>query len=110
MMWEPGRQGGGYFKLKVFQIKWFDCFLVKFPNGSAINKHTDPCDYGKHYRVNITLQKPKAGGIFLCDNGPILSWPRIVLFRPDIQPHEVTTVVGKRLILSFGFVIGESYE
>jgi hypothetical protein len=104
-MWELGRQGGGYFKWIVFATKWFDCVLIKFPHGSSINKHTDPCDYGKHHRINITLRKPESGGEFSCKGDPILRLPRFVLFRPDIQIHEVTPVIGKRLILSFGFVI-----
>lgn len=105
MKWELGRQGGGYFKLKVFKTKWFDCFLIKFPNGSTINTHTDPCDYGKHYRINITLRKPRGGGAFNCEGGPIVSLPRFVLFRPDIQKHSVSEVEGYRFIISFGFVI-----
>ncbi len=105
MRWELGRQGGGYFKCKVFKTKWLDCFLIKFPNGSTINPHTDPCSYGNHYRINVTLRKPKGGGSFQCEGGPILSLPRFVLFRPDIQEHSVTEVEGFRFIISFGFVI-----
>jgi len=103
--WEEGRQGGGYLKLKVFKFKWLDCFLIKFPDGSSIGKHTDPCDYGKHYRINITLRKPKNGGEFHCEGGPKLRLPRFILFRPDVQEHWVTPVTGDRLIISFGFVI-----
>ena len=103
--WESGRQGSGYFKLRVFVFKYLDCHLVKFPNGSFIEKHTDPIDYGAHYRLNIVLIPAKEGGKFECEGGPLWSWSRFTLFRPDIQTHTVSKVKGFRLMITFGVVI-----
>ena len=103
--WEPGRQGSGYFKLRVFAFKYLDCFLIKFPNGSYIDKHTDPVDYGSAFRLNIILMRANDGGKFDCEGGPIWSWSRFTLFRPDKQPHSVSEVKGYRLMVSVGIVI-----
>jgi hypothetical protein len=37
--------------------------------------------------------------------GPFLwRWWRATLFRPDLYEHGVTTLKGKRIVLSFGWV------
>jgi hypothetical protein len=97
--WEAGRQGSGYDKMllaayfKPFVLQ-FDCYLLRFPLGSSINWHIDPVTPPlRYYRLNIFLKQPKKGGVFL------------QLFRPDIQPHKVTTIEeGTRYVLSIGWV------
>jgi hypothetical protein len=105
--WQRGRQDTGYDKVLLLTGKWplgFDCYLIKYPEGSSIPPHKDPVATGRHYRLNIILWKSPEGGEFVCDN-PILSLPRIKLFRPDQSEHSVTTVKGgSRYILSIGWI------
>lgn len=83
-------------------IRW-DIYLFHYPEGSHIPKHKDPSKYGKHYRFNITLKKPKQGGEFKCKN-VVFKWWRFCLFRADANYHRVTKIEkGSRWILSFGF-------
>ncbi|HCK33393.1 MAG: hypothetical protein CMH32_01230 [Micavibrio sp.] len=100
--WEKGRQGGGYEKLKLFQIfNRADCYLLRYPEGFELPPHKDPVEHGRHFRLNIVL----AGiGRFyaekcLFDFGPIK------FFRPDKYEHGVEKVTKPRLVFSFGFVI-----
>ena len=108
--WEPGRQGGGYFKMLLatspFPLGW-DLYLIKFPSGSYISDHQDPVKDGRHHRLNITLWRPMKGGDFLCEpEGLVLTFGRVVLFRPDVATHSVTEITeGWRLVLSCGFVL-----
>lgn len=108
--WEPGRQGTGYEKLKLFnrwkffsRFKW-DLYLLRYPVGSGIPKHRDPVPDHKHYRLNIYLWNAVGGGVPEHD-GAILSNRFFTFFRPDLHLHSVTPVtVGTRYVLSFGFV------
>lgn len=108
--WEPGRQGTGYEKLKLFnrwkffsRFKW-DLYLLRYPVGSGIPKHRDPVPDHKHYRLNIYLWNAVSGGVPEHD-GAIASNRFFTLFRPDLHLHSVTPVtVGTRYVLSFGFV------
>lgn len=108
MKWERGRQESGYDKMLLAYGKFplpFDCYILRFPEGSEIGTHTDPVDKGKkHYRMNIVLKKAKEGGEFVAENA-IINWPRVKLFRPDVTPHSVTRVVtGYRYVLSIGWL------
>lgn len=107
--WQRGRQGTGYDKMLLVTGTWptgFDCYLIRYPEGSAIPPHTDPVTAKKHYRLNIVIWKSPRGGDFICKN-PILDLPRIKLFRPDVSEHSVTTVEGgPRYVLSVGWVKG----
>ena len=107
-MWKRGRQETGYFKLKLLQLKNFDCYLLKFPQGSEIPEHIDPVMFKRHYRLNIVLKKARVGGKFLAHSGkkPIINWPRVILFRPDVTSHGVSKIEkGTRYVLSFGWAL-----
>ena len=108
MKWTEGRQGSGYFKRllgcgQFLSIPW-DLYLIKFPEGSFINTHTDPVQPGdEHYRLNIVV-KGAEGGKF--HGRTLYETKRVKLFRPDIEPHWVSEVEkGTRYVLSFGFLL-----
>lgn len=102
--WKQGRQGTGYLKFKLLSGKDWDCYLLKFPEGSRIAPHWDPVEQGReHHRLNIILKNAKQGGKFKADEG-YFRWRRIIAFRPDVTEHRVTTVVkGTRYVLSIGW-------
>jgi len=108
MKWNPGRQGSGYFKIKLFEYNWpvpFDCYILKFPEGSHIKSHRDPVTNGSHFRLNLVLLKAKKGGEFICENA-IFNLNRIKLFRSDIHEHSVNKVIsGTRYVLSIGWLL-----
>jgi hypothetical protein len=107
--WQSGRQGSGYDKMLLLTAAWplrFDSYLIRFPEGSQIPPHTDPVSSGRHYRLNIILKGPRAGGEFVCAT-PIYASKRIKFFRPDACEHSVTKVErGSRYVLSIGWIIG----
>jgi hypothetical protein len=109
LRWQRGRQGTGYDKMLLLTAPWpvpFDSYLIRYPDGSEIPPHTDPVSSGRHYRLNIILKSPRAGGEFICER-PLFATRRIKLFRPDACPHSVTRVVGgSRYVLSIGWVLG----
>jgi hypothetical protein len=103
-MWQEGRQGTGYLKLKLFQNNFMDAYILKFPKGSRVPPHKDPVEGKKHYRMNLILRKGK-GGEFECKE-TILNLSRLKLFRPDLNEHSVSEVTdGTRLLLSVGWAI-----
>jgi hypothetical protein len=106
--WQAGRQGSGYDKMLLLAASWplrFDSYLIRYPEGSEIPPHTDPVQAGKHYRLNIILKSPQAGGEFMCA-APIFASKRIKLFRPDRCEHSVSRVIGgSRYVFSVGWVI-----
>lgn len=82
----------------------FDCYLLRFKQGSEIPPHTDQNDKGKHLRLNVILKQAKKGGEFICDE-TIYESKRIKLFRPDLHQHQVTRVIeGSRWVLSVGWL------
>jgi len=105
--WQTGRQGTGYDKMLLATAHWplsFDCYLIRYPEGSQIPPHTDPVQAGRHFRLNLILKSPASGGDFICAT-PLFSSKRIKLFRPDLSEHSVTRVVGgSRYVLSIGWV------
>jgi hypothetical protein len=111
LRWQRGRQGTGYDKMLLFTARWplrFDSYLIRYPEGSEIAPHRDPVQEGRHYRLNLILKSPRAGGEFVCD-APLFASRRIKLFRPDACSHSVTRVAGgSRYVLSLGWVLGKS--
>jgi hypothetical protein len=109
--WQRGRQGTGYDKMLLATAPWplpFDCYLIRYPDGSEIPPHTDPVQSGRHYRLNLVLKAPRAGGEFICRE-PIFATRRIKLFRPDVCEHAVTRVQGgSRYVFSLGWIVGRS--
>ena len=136
--WEPGRQGTGYeimplHKRSVLVREAFekacvtmgldaftseersDCYLIRYRDGHFIPPHRDHGQlFGTvHKRLNAIITAPKEGGeLYL---GPPTGRVHVELgvgdayvFWPDHTLHEVTTVVGERLLLSVGALIQES--
>lgn len=105
--WELGRGMSGYDKLLLCcssRLK-FDCWILRFKEGSYIDPHVDAVKSGKHYRLNIILRKAEEGGEFICFKVIWKFW-RVVLFRPDIAVHRVKPIIkGTRYVLSIGWVI-----
>ena len=109
LRWEKGRQGTGYDKCLIAAALFpvpFDCYVLRFPQGTDIPPHRDAVESGRHYRLNIVLKRAPSGGEFLCEN-PILVWGRLNVFRSDLSLHSVTKVLGgSRYVLSIGWVLG----
>lgn len=108
--WEAGRQGTGYLKFKICESKLFkfEVYILKYPTGSSIDFHKDPCPVGyEHHRLNLVLKKAQ-GGIFAIrqyDRIDIFPLDRLIIFRPDLIEHSVTKVrSGTRYVLSIGWL------
>ena len=121
--WKPGRQGTGYDILPLrgipelepliarglarlgtpFEDYW-DVYLIRYADGSSIPPHTDAAQHGRrHRRINAVLEQAREGGDLLVDGARVpLAVGDAVLFFPDEEVHEVTTVVGSRLLFSVG--------
>lgn len=116
--WVLGRGIGGYKKYSLFESKKHKCdaHLIYYPPGSSVRPHADPAPYGhEHHRVNITLVRPAAGGLFkfVAHKNKLVESPdgRIVRFRPDSVRHWITPVKnGYRLVLSIGWLNNTPYE
>lgn len=109
--WERGRQTGGYDKLLLAQSSWlkFDLYLLRFPKGSAVPKHTDPSQDGyEHHRFNLNLNTVKGGYVWYAKYTPGLFWyaeKRWLRFRPDTQEHWMDPIKeGTLWMLSFGWL------
>lgn len=100
--WEQGRQGSGYWKFLLAEKQpFFDAYLLKYPDGTRIQRHRDPIPGRRHYRINIVLKKARQGGKFSCES--YYRFGRIVVFRSDVRWHEVSLVeAGTRWALSLG--------
>lgn len=104
-MWQRGRQGSGYEKLQIFALPFADAYLLRYPRGSHVPLHRDEVRKGRHFRLNIVVKRARSGGDFLCGHA-LLRFPRVVLFRPDLEEHAVTRIwAGTRYVLSFGWVL-----
>ena len=107
LRWDVGRQQSGYDKMLLATGRWplpFDCYLLRFPEGSEIGEHQDKNENGRHFRLNIMLKNAKVGGRFICKD-PIFETSRIKFFRPDVSRHAVTKVEkGTRYVLSIGWI------
>lgn len=78
--------------------------LVTYPEGHSVMRHNDPIGSGSYYKFNVVLKKPLEGGVFETDNVIFSFFDRIVLFRPDLNEHNVTRIErGRRVLLSVAF-------
>lgn len=101
--WQSGRQKSDYKKILIFLSTRLsvDCWLIYYPSGVSLPRHSDKINGRIHYRYNFTLVKPAAGGE-LRSSGPIQRAGRLDFFRSDV-PHWATKTNGWRLVLSFGY-------
>jgi hypothetical protein len=119
--WTPGRQGTGYDILPLawpdhplvvralgqlgtpFEHHW-DVYLIRYLDGAHIPAHTDPAQYGKrHRRINAVVTQASAGGDLRIDGALVeLTTGDAVVFYPDAEVHEVTPVIGIRVLFSVG--------
>ena len=75
--------------------------LVTYPEGHRVMRHNDPMGNGSYYKLNVVLIKPEEGGVFETDRVIFSIFNRIILFRPDLYDHSVSTIMrGKRVLLS----------
>lgn len=112
--WRPGRQGTGYRKMLLAESSWlgFDVYLLDYPPGVGIPRHTDPVEGKKHHRINVVLRGSLvAFHVVVPSSGLVQPWMlrsflggRVVKFRPDVLEHGVTAGEGRRLVLSIGWV------
>jgi predicted 2-oxoglutarate/Fe(II)-dependent dioxygenase YbiX len=123
--WTAGRQGTGYDILPLKQIlpggpgtlitralallgtpfeDYWDVYLIRYLEGSHIAKHVDDALHGKrHRRINAMLTSAHGGGELWIDGRRIeLAVGDAVRFYPDREIHEVTPVVGTRVVFSVG--------
>lgn len=111
--WIAGRQGTGYFKMLLLQNSRFipfDIYLLKFPEGSYIDWHTDPVPDYNHYRINWIVKTSEKGGEFI-SKSPIFTSKYLNIMRPDIDLHCVTKIEkGTRYVLSLGWVLSKSWN
>jgi hypothetical protein len=113
--WAQGRQKGGYWKMallpdRVSRALKADLWILRYPDGSSIPEHSDPVPGRRHWRLNVVLWAPRAGGVFSCKApGPKASFAfgqRVFLFRSDLCPHQVSRVEGgSRWVLSAGVAL-----
>ncbi len=120
---EPGRQGTGYDRLPVLDLSTLgmrmkclrelgmpvttphDCFLLRFPPGSHIPPHRDLVDPEReHHRINILVDEaPEGGELVMYGMRYPLHAGDAYAFRPDLEEHEVTPVIGAtRYVFSVG--------
>ena len=110
--WEAGRNKTGYLKMLVIETKapGFDCYLIRYPEGSANPPHKDRLGQARHYRLNIVLWNCSEGGAFQCPVYKSWLFGRIIFFCPSEQLHSVTPITkGTRLVLSFGWLRGDIF-
>jgi hypothetical protein len=108
LRWENGRENTGHQQLLLIINPWvipFNCYLLRFPEGSQIPPHRDTVRSGRHFRLNIIVKRSPSGGEFVCAN-PILHTRRLNFFRSDSSTHSVTPVVGgTRYVISIGWLL-----
>lgn len=105
--WIEGRQNSGYWKMVLLFSKFLemDIHLLKFEEGVRVPWHKDPTKSGRHFRLNIYLNRPGGGDLEL--RGEAIFNNRLFhLFRPDVVEHAMTAVEGGTLyMLSIGKVM-----
>lgn len=86
----------------LFQSRRFAVCLVHYGEGHRVAPHVDMVARGRLYKLNLVLIKPKRGGQFFCERNIASLFGRLILFRPDLNVHEVSRIEhGNRWLLSF---------
>jgi len=89
----------------------YGCYIIKYCVGAFKEPHTDPPNRGsskhQHERMVCMLQRCDEGGWLYIDGEPCFLLPRdAVIFRPDLEEHEVTPVFGgERIVLTVGKLV-----
>lgn len=113
MRWIKGRQGTGYYKMKLLPSLGFnfDCCLLKYEVGSYIPTHLDETLVDHcHHRFNLIVKSCVGGNFRILTREDNYRKGRFfgfnwVKFRPDIQKHSVSEVLsGSRYVLSVGWL------
>lgn len=125
--WAPGRQHTGYDILPLrpaqgltspliaraiaqlgapFGDHW-DAYFLRYLDGAHIPPHTDPAQHGRrHRRLNAVLAQATRGGELTISGVHVpLAVGDAIVFDPDRDVHEVSAVVGTRLLFSVGALI-----
>lgn len=85
----------------LFNTRRLNINLVTYPEGHRVMRHNDPMGGGSYYKLNFVLKKPVEGGVFETDRVIFSLFNRVILFRPDLYDHSVSTIKrGKRVLLS----------
>ncbi|MFN2288739.1 MAG: 2OG-Fe(II) oxygenase [Chromatocurvus sp.] len=88
----------------LFHSRRLSIYLVRYSPGHSIASHVDMVSEGRLYKLNWVLKKPRSGGEFSCDSTIFNLSGRLILFRPDLYPHQVSRIeAGNRWLLSFAF-------
>jgi hypothetical protein len=82
------------------QGRRFDLYVIDYPPGTSIPTHVDPVPGRQHWRANLRLW-----GDDTFDGDAVLRVGRLVVFRPDVMPHAVSTVRRRRVVLSLGLAL-----
>ena len=118
--WKEGRQGTGYYKMKLFESKLlkFDVYILKMEENANIfppphiPDHYDKVEGYKHHRLNVILKRPIHGGRFRIQKKGLYWYEfveghkkRMHYFRPDLEKHGVTFLLeGTRYVISIGWL------
>jgi hypothetical protein len=96
--------------LGVDSSNGWDAYLLRYGEGAFVPEHRDPTTELCHLRLNAIVQEAASGtGLLYLDGEPIrLAGGDAVLFRPDVLPHRVSHVEGRRFVLSVGCVFQRS--
>ena len=92
--------------LGVDSSNGWDAFLLRYREGAFVPEHRAPTTSLCHLRLNVLLLEASQGTGLLHLGGELfpLGAGDAVLFRPDVQPHQVTRVEGERHVLSVGCI------
>jgi hypothetical protein len=121
-IWSAGRQETGYARSPVADpalaplvtrslaaihggpLHGHDVWLLHYGDGAFIPPHVDPplTDGAHHGRLNAIIAAA-GGGVLILDGAEVPLAPGdAIVFRPDVQRHAVTPVVGERFVWSVG--------
>ncbi len=81
------------------ELKYEDSFFIHYGNGGMTRPHKDT---RTGLRLNALLITPKFGSLVISDRVVFMEVGDAVVFEPNIEEHQVTTVKGERLIWSVG--------
>lgn len=81
------------------ELRYEDSFFIHYGNGGMTRPHKDA---RSGLRLNALLLAPKFGALVINNREVPMEVGDAVVFEPNIEEHQVTTVKGERLIWSVG--------